>query len=163
MRFIPTRFSIRGLLLLAALVAFYSGWRLHISESHTVNAIEHAGGHVLSGYNYLLVLIDDSGQPVPILSGKAEPKRTFSELAFGDSQKRCVHFVELPLESFTPALIDKISALRRLRFVKAVVHQDPWADFDQRLASTEATKLKFKDKLAELETRFGERFGLKIQ
>lgn len=161
-RFRPIRFSIRSLLLLAALIAIYLGWRLQISESHVVTAVKHAGGKVLSGYNYIGILVDGSGQYHPVLNPTPEPKRTFSEFVFGDSQKRSVHIVELPIENFTPDLTEKIETLRYLKLVKAVIHQDPWSDLEQKRANAEATKLKFRDRLAELETRFGDRFSLEF-
>ncbi|MFO0943453.1 MAG: hypothetical protein U0930_22185 [Pirellulales bacterium] len=56
MRLVPTRFSIRGLLLMAALVAVFLAWRLQSPESRVIAAISDAGGKVALGYQteYLL-------------------------------------------------------------------------------------------------------------
>lgn len=122
----PIRFSIRSLLLLAALIAIFLGWRLRNPESEVIAAVKKAGGRAVFGCN--LQFIYEGTRPSSTLvftDSKPVPPMTLYQFAFGNSSERRVHVVEAPIEKITPELAAKISTLRDLKMLIATIPANP--------------------------------------
>lgn len=161
MRLIPTRFSIRGLMLLAALVAGFLAWRLRNAESTIIAAINNAGGQAVLGYQFQYC--EERSWSASVASrSQPEPPRRLVEFVFGDCRERRVRVVELPIENITPELVEKLKGLSSqiLLVIKMPIrpsNQDVSSDFQQRVMAIKAANSKYESIVEQLNAIWGDK------
>jgi hypothetical protein len=158
----PIRFSIRSLLLLAALIATFLGWRLRNPESQVIAAIKDAGGRVVLGCNFGFIYEGTKRKPARpdvFVNSNPVPPLTLSQVIFGDNSERRVNVVELPIEKITPELADMLTTLRNMQFLIVYLPGQPeiFDNYGKRLIVIQTPDANFKQRLAELRVRFGNR------
>ncbi len=146
---------------MAALVAVFLAWRLRNPESTIVAAINNAGGKAVLGYKVDYCEERPWNAKIAYRS-QAEPKRTLVEFFFGDCDKRRVQAIELPVNSITPELAEKLKALSRLNCLIIKMPTKPSErsvsrDFQQRLKVIKAANKEFESIIDQLNAVWGDK------
>ncbi len=158
----PLRFSIRSLLLLAALIAIYLAWRLRNPESQVIAAINDAGGRVVLGCNFEFIYEGTKRKPARpdvFVNSNPVPPISLTELVIGDNSERRVQVVELPIEKITPELADMLTTLRNMQFLIVYLPGQPevFDNYGKRLIVIQTPDANFKHRISELRVIFGNR------